>query len=192
MDNRTTIPLWVATIAVSSLAIAAPADAQTTGQVSRPGTGMQAKMAEFQQIREKLDGIRDQALEAPELEKKRDALEAKLDAAMKAEDLKALEKKAEFEKLRTQMESAQASGNREKMGEIGPRLQQLGQSLQATQTTVMNKPEIAAAVESFQDAMIDQMKKVNPETESLMARAESLAKELQSAMGRPGAAPSGP
>jgi hypothetical protein len=124
-------------------ALGTDARAQATGpQVMPPGAGgaqaeMQKKMAELEQLKTKLDGIRDEAMKDPALKKKRDALESKLDAAMKAEDPQALKKKAEYEELVEKLETAQASGDREKVTELAPRLQKLGQSLQATQQKVM-------------------------------------------------------
>lgn len=170
-------------------ALGADVRAQATGpQVMPPGAGgpppeMQKKMAELEQLKTKLDDIRDQAMKDPALKKKREALESKLDAAMKAEDPEALKKKAEYEQLVGQLEAAQASGDREKLSQLAPRLQQLGQSLQATQQKVMQNEAVAEAVSSFQEAMIAQMKEVNPDTEKMLARAEGIAKELQAAMG---------
>ena len=170
-------------------ALGTEARAQATGpQVMPPGAGgpqaeMQKKMAELEQLKTKLDGIRDEAMKDPALKKKRDALESKLDAAMKAEDPEALKKKAEYEKLVGQFEAAQASGDRAKASQLAPQLQQLGQSLQATQQKVMQDDAVAKAVSEFQDAMIAQMKEVNPNTEKMLARAETIAKELQAAMG---------
>lgn len=170
-------------------ALGTDARAQATGpQVMPPGAGgaqaeMQKKMAELEQLKTKLDGIRDEAMKDPALKKKRDALESKLDAAMKAEDPQALKKKAEYEELVEKLETAQASGDREKVTELAPRLQKLGQSLQATQQKVMKDEAVAEAVSEFQDAMIEQMKEVNPNTEKMLARAENIAKELQAAMG---------
>lgn len=174
-----------------ALACVFAADARAQGsapQVMPPGAAggqaeMQQKMAELEQIKGKLDDIRDQALKDPALQKKREALETALDAAMKAEDPDALKKKAEYEKLIEKLEAARENGNKDKLTELGPRLRELGQSLQATQQKVMQKEAVAEAVNEFQEAMIARMKKVNPKTEQMLDRAEAIAQELQAAMG---------
>lgn len=159
-----------------------------TLQMPGPPSGNQAelrqKMAELEKIRTQLDTIRDQALKDPALQKKQDALQAKVEAAMSEKDPEAMKKKEEFEKLQAQFESARASGDQAELSELMPRLQQLGQSLQATQQEVMQQEEIASAVDSFQTTMLKEMKKIDPKTESLLDRAQSIAQDLQSAMGR--------
>jgi len=157
---------------------------------------MQKKMTELKQIRSKLDTIRDEALENPALEKKQAALESKLEAAMAKKDPEAPKKRKTFEKLSDEFETAQKSGDQQKLAELAPKLQKLGQSLQATQRAVMKQEPIAEAVSSFQEAMLKQMNEVDPQTDQLMSRAQTLAGELQSAMGQrgpaPAPAPSGP
>ncbi|HJL40995.1 MAG TPA: hypothetical protein RMG48_06795 [Myxococcales bacterium LLY-WYZ-16_1] len=158
-----------------------------SGPDAKQRAELQQKMQKLRKVRTRLEKIRDQALDAPSIKKKRDALQSKVEAAMEKADPKVAEKRDRFEELREKFVQARKSQDMDTMQALQPKLQELGSSLRATQNQVMKQDGISEMADSFQDAMITQMKQIDPETDALMETAERLSRELQAAMGRPAA-----
>lgn len=172
--------------AVFFVALLAPSGAlaqvpEAEGSKGDPGSmqAQQKQMMELQEVQQELDKTREQALAKPALAKKRDDLQGKIEAAMAKENPKAEKQLKRFEKLRGEFDAANEAGNQERAQALAGELQTLGVSLQQTQAKVMKNEKINSAATSFQQDLLAQMKKLNPKTERLLARAQTLSQNLR-------------
>lgn len=140
--------------------------------------GRQELMAELQQVNQELVGIRQRAMQDPELQQEQAATEEKVIAAMTEVDPEAQQKLDRIQQLQGELQTAQQEGDQEKMGSLLQERRQLEQSLQQAQAQAMEQQEVAAAVESFRQSLVAAMKEVDPKAEQLLQRQEELQAEL--------------
>lgn len=145
----------------------------------------QQLLAEFQRIQAQLGEIQEQALQDPELEADRQALERRLDAEMEALDPEAPAKQARQEVLAAEFQAAQEAGEEETARELVMENQQLQEDLQQTRDAALQTQEMTAAIESFQEDMLAAMNEVDARTDSLLARAEAIIAFLQQQIAQP-------
>ena len=178
-------------------AIAATALLVTAGgalaQVALPGAGPQqeqlpdsitALLMEVQMLQQRLGGIQQQALaEDTSLQQKQASLEARIEEAMKAADPQVETATARLQALQQEAQAAQAAQDTTALMGLVQEAQQLQMRLEVTQEAVLEQPEVAGAMEAFRADLLVAMKKVEPETDTLIERFESLVAKLQAASG---------
>lgn len=169
--------LVLAAAAAAGLAFAGPAAAQEGG--GEEDASRQEVMRELQQLNQRLNGIRQEALQDSAIRSERDRLESLIRERMRGLGDATAGNVARMGSLQDSLASARQEGDSARARELTTELRRLQQSLQSAQQEVMQQPEVAARVDSFRTHLIEEMREVDPETRQLMERADSLLSRLQ-------------
>lgn len=172
-----TNPTLILAAVVAGLAFAGPAAAQEGG--GEEDVSRQEVMRELQQVNQRLNGIRQRALQDSAIRSERDRLEALIRERMRGLGDGTAGDVARMGTLQDSLESARQRGDTARARQLTTELRRLQQSLQSAQQEVMQQPEVAARVDSFRTHLIEEMREVDPETRELMQRADSLLSRLQ-------------
>lgn len=173
-----TSPILILAAAVAAgLAFAGPAAAQEGG--GEADASRQEVMRELQQVNQRLNGIRQKALQDSAIRSERDRLEALIRERMRGLGDGTAGDVARMGSLQDSLESARQRGDTARARQLTTELRRLQQSLQSAQQEVMRQPEVAARVDSFRTHLIEEMREVDSETRELMQRADSLVSRLQ-------------
>lgn len=178
-------------------ALAAAALLVTAGgafaQVPLPGAGPQqeqlpdsitALLMEVQMLQQRLGGIQQQALqEDTALQQKQEILQERIEKAMIEADPQVETATARLQALQQEAQAAQAAQDTTTLMGLVQEAQQLQERLEVAQESVMEQPEVMGAMEAFRADLLVAMKRVEPETDTLIERFESLVAKLQAAAG---------
>jgi chaperonin cofactor prefoldin len=143
---------------------------------------IEALLAEAQETQERLAGIHEQAMAgSEELRKKQDDLREMVDSAMRTVDPEFEANMDRMGELEQQAMAAQASQDGERLQALMTEAQSLAGRLQAAQAQAMDSPEVIREMEAFEEDLIAEMTRIDPETPGLLSRLEELAEELEAA-----------
>lgn len=170
--------LLVATVAATGAVAQTPAPGRSPESLLPPD--VQAKLKEVQELEERLDHLRMQALAKPEVKRAADALQAKIEAALK-KDPETAKKLVRYDQLRAELEQASRAGDRAKGESLMAELDELGRALGAAQRQVFKDAALAAEANAVNDKIMAEMKRLEPKTPDMMKRAALLGAELRSA-----------
>jgi hypothetical protein len=148
-------------------------DEALTPQGMDPAT-MQLVM-EIQTIQQQLEPTQQAALQDAALASQLEALQARVDAAMREENSEAVER---MERLRAELDQVAASGDQERMQALMMEGQILQQEMQAVQAAVFQRPDISGPIEEFEAAHRARMIQIDPEAGALLDRMEELIAQL--------------
>ncbi len=185
--SRRPLPRSALSAALLGLALAA---APAAAQEIPPSPFMQqeipaeveALLAEAQETQERLAGIHEQAMAGSEdLQKKQDDLREMVDTAMRSADPEFEANMERMGELEEQAMAAQASQDGERLQVLMTEAQTLAGRLQAAQAQAMDSPDVIREMEAFEEELIAEMTRVDPETPGLLSRLEELAEELEAA-----------
>ena len=181
----------IAIAAVSAPAIAqtplpTPADTTATQPAAMQPEQVQEWFTEFQQLGAKLNEIQAEALEDPELTAAQAALGNKIQNAMEVADPDLAGVMDRLKELDQAAQSARAESDTVQLQKLATEAQQIEGRFRETQAEVLQKPEIASEVESFQKSLEAKMLAVNSETPALMQRYQELGSRIQSVLGQRG------
>lgn len=177
------LPLKVAALCIALLIVGPPASAMPPGgaqdleviQVEEELTSLQRWLA----------SIEAKAMELPEIQQKKAALEQKVDAALLAADPQFQAKMDRLDALRVQFDEAKAAGDEERVAALLKDARALDDELTRTQVSALAEPSLAAEVTAFREAVRDRMIEIDPEVEPRTARVEKLVARLRSSHGPP-------
>lgn len=168
-------------IAASAVALfaAAPAAAQEPPTEEPPTEEPQQIRQELEQIQQQLRQIENRALqEDPALQERQEAVSDLLVETMTEID-PAVEGKIErLDGLRAELQSAQQAQDMEKVQELMTEGQQLQQEVVQARAAAMEDETVAGEIEEFETQVVSKMEEIEPETPTLIARAEELASRL--------------
>lgn len=137
---------------------------------------------ELQSIDQTLAAVRDRALGEPDMKALETELIGVIEGAMEEVKPGTVAMRAEFDGLINEYNAAQESGDQEVLAELQPKLQAMDMELRQIQSTVMERPEMLAQVEAFQEALFAYMRELDPAADSLFNRGEELNVELEALM----------
>lgn len=141
---------------------------------------LQNLLVEAQQIQARLAQIQHQVIEANQaLSAERDSIEQQIEAKVAATDSQAAGRLARLDELKAQFDSAQAAQDTAKLQSIVMEAQALNQQVQQARMAAMKQDTIAARIDAFRKKLLAGMRKVEPQTDSLIARVEAIAARLQ-------------
>jgi hypothetical protein len=141
---------------------------------------LQTLLAEAQQIQRRLADLQQQAIEANDaLSAERDSIEQQIEATVVATDSQAAGRIARLKELETAFDSAKAAQDTAKLQSVVMEAQALNQQVQQARMAAMKQDSIAARIDAFRKKLLDGMRKIEPQTDSLIARVEAIAARLQ-------------
>ncbi len=168
-------------------AVDAPAPAGTTPSPD----AMQEMIAEWQQIGQQLSGLQQRVMESPEISAERLRIESLMKDAMIAADPTAADKLDRLDEIQAQIQSGALAGDQAAAQALFQEGQQIQGGMREIQAAAMAQEDVKAAAEAFQASVLAGMKELDPNAETMMARADSLGAILRAAQG-PAGGPGGP
>lgn len=162
--------------------------AATQGGAASPLSGAGGgTMSKLRQVQQRLTRIQDEALQDSVVNERRQEIDSLIQSTMEEISPGSAGEMARFDSLRSRFESARSQGDTATVRSLVGQLQTLQRSLQQTRQQAIEDEEVAAALDSFRTRLMEQMREVEPATDSLMELADSLRQDLQSSMqGHPG------
>lgn len=164
-------------VAASAAALfaTAPAVAQEP-----PSEETQELMQELTEIRQQLQQIHSQAMqEDPALQERQQAVNDLVIETMAEIDPTVEDKMERLEGLQGELASAQQEQDMEKVQELVTEGQQLQQDVVQVQAEAVEDDRVASEIEEFETQVVSKMEEIDPETPTLIARAEELAGLLE-------------
>lgn len=180
--------LTAGALAVVLLA-AVPACAQETGDEGDEAAQQQDQAQQIQQLRQlqqelqqiqtQLDSVQRQAMQDTSVQRMLTDMQETLFAAMQEADPQTEQRQNRLNELRGELLTAQQQQDTASQRELITEARQLQQEIQQTQQQVMQRDSIAQMVQAMQDSLVVVMNEIDPEVEQLMARQDSLVRQLQ-------------
>lgn len=141
---------------------------------------LQTLLVEAQQIQQRLADLQQQAIEADQsLSAERDSIEKQIEATVVATDSQAAGRITRLKELEARFDSARAAQDTAKLQSIVMEAQALNQQVQQARMAAMQQDTIATRIEAFRQKLLAGMRKIEPQTDSLIARVEAIAARLQ-------------
>lgn len=155
--------------------------AAVSGQgLPSPGGQGSGAMAEMRQLNKQLRSIQQQAMKDSALQRQATELQGLIQKTMREMSPRAGERMARMDSLRGRLQQAQAQKDTARLRTLIMEAQKLQRSLQKLRNRAMQEEEVAAALKQFRKDLRARMRQVDPTADSLMERADSLQKEMQS------------
>ena len=149
------------------------------GQMQQgPSSEAQLLFQEYNQLNQQIQQLQQQAMNDEKISQKGEALEKEINKAMlknNPEIKKSLDKR---DNIISQYQSAEQSGDQQKMQSLGQEFQSVSQIIQTEQQKVIQEPEIGSQLQEFETLVMQKMESINPETPQLMAKLEQLKNKL--------------
>lgn len=181
---------FIRTVLFSAVFVVAPAGlvAQQQGGVDAAQLPPEAQelITELQEVQASLQPIHQQAMQDPEVQASQQSLSADIRDKMTELAPSTPDRMARLQELMQQGQAAQAEQDQAAVAEIAAEAQAIEQELQATQVEALQSPEIAPRVEAFEAELLETMQAIDPETDSLIERAQELDARLAALLGQGG------
>lgn len=129
---------------------------------------------EQQQIQARLQAIQARALQEPALQAAQDSIGSLLTATMERVDPTFKAQAARAEALKAEVAAAQQAGDNAKLNQLAAEAEQLQQGFAASRQRALQDPQMAAAIQAFQQRIVARMVELDPETQALLARLQEL------------------
>lgn len=135
----------------------------------------QAQMA-FKQTEASVQQLEQKALnQSKDLQKKRAELEAVVSKKMNSKGYDAKKEAAELKAIMQKYQNAKEKPSDQVIADF----QKRQQTLQQKQLAAMQDPEVQKTINAFNEAMLKEAKKIEPNTEALLARMQSQIQKIQ-------------
>ncbi|MFB6241107.1 MAG: hypothetical protein ABEJ46_06085 [Gemmatimonadota bacterium] len=168
------------------LAVTAPSALWAQG-----GGGQRQTLMELRKVNRQLNKIRQQALQDSALQARREELTSYIKEQMRALDDSTAARVDRMDSLQADLETAQQAQDTAGARAAVKELRKLQKALGPARKKVMSRPEVRKRIKSFQQAVRQRMREINPKADSLLKRAAKLRAKLQGGMGSGGPGGSG-
>lgn len=156
--------------------IVAPSAVQAQG-------GQQKLLAEWRQVRQQLNQIRQQALQDSALQAQRQQLLQTIRSEMRAMDDSTAARVDSIVTLEKDLMSARQQQDTTGAMQAARQLKQLQKSVRPMRKQVMKRPKIQKRLMAFRKAVQARMSEIDPKTDSLRKRAAQIRAQLQGGSG---------
>ena len=153
----------------------APIPGMAPGQAPEIDPEDMALIMEAQGIQQRLGALGDQVMQDPAMMVQLEALQDRIDDALRSVAPDAM---AAMEGFQAEFAEAQSNGDQATMERIQAEAQEAQAELQQAQQEVLGRPEIAAAIDAFEEAQRARMLEIDPEAGDLMDRMDEIMAEL--------------
>lgn len=140
---------------------------------------MQKLYAEYQQISQELQSVQVKAFSDKDISSRSDKFNHELEKEMIKQDATIKGKLKKKDEIIDAFKTAETNGDQNKMTALKQKFQGISKDLQIAQQKAMKNPKLLKDSKIFQDALVAKMTKIEPKTPQLIARLESLGRELQ-------------
>jgi chromosome segregation ATPase len=183
---RRTVVL-AAFLALFPLALAAqqarPASARTTTPTAE--AQVRAWYAELQQISGRLQQAHDRALQDPQLRAQQVELMQLVKREMDRMDPQLAGLAERVSAMESEARQAAERNDRARLQALDREFAQLQARFMNVESAALQRPNVAAAARTYEQALRQRMVRVEPQVEQLLTRTEELQRHLQRALGQP-------
>lgn len=155
-----------------------PAAGQTAEQQE-----VQTWLAELEGLHSQLEALQNRALEDPELSAAQEELGDEIRGAITAADPSIQQRMDRMGELETEASAASQGGNMQRLQELMTEARDIQDHFFEVQQRVLETPELAAKLNSFQDQLQRKMLQLDPGAQALMDRFRELEGKLTEALG---------
>lgn len=145
-----------------------------------PSAQGQGAMSELRRVRKQLSAISEKAMQDTALQAQLEELRTMIDQAMREISPRAGTQMDRMDSLRGQIQTAQSEGDTTRLRNLITEAQRIQSALQKIRNKAMQQDEVAAAIKEFRAALEKRMREIDPAADSLMERADTLQKQMQS------------
>lgn len=149
------------------------------GAVLTSAQSQEEMFEEYNQLNQQLQQIQQQALADKEIASLSEQFSTKLEAAMIKENPEIESAISRRNELVEKFDKSVNSATDEELESIRNEYTEVNQKIQPVQEQMMQKEEFQAEVQNIEQAMVNKMEEINPETPQLMKRLNELVAELQ-------------
>ena len=153
-----------------------PAPGQMEGQAQEMDPEMMAMMMEAQELQQRIAALQEEAMQDEALASQLASIQDQVQTAMHDE---APEVMAQMEEYEAEYMAAQEAGDEERQQQIAMEAQQASMQIQSVQQEVLSRPDIAAAIDDFEEAQRERMVEIDPEAGEILDRLD----EIRASMG---------
>ncbi|HEY7767638.1 hypothetical protein, partial [Longimicrobium sp.] len=139
---------------------------------------------ELQRLSGHLAQVHERALQNPELRRRRDALMQGIQQAMDAADPELRTLASRARQIPAEVQTAQRRGDAARLRSLDREAAQIRARFMNVEAGVMRQPAVARQVRSYEELLRREMVRIEPLTESLLARSADLQRLLQAALGQ--------
>lgn len=150
-----------------------------SGMPSAGGQGGSGMMAEMRKLQKRLSSIQKRAMQDSALQSRMQDVQALIDSTIRTMSPQAAQQMERLDSIRGQLQAAQSQGDTARLRSLIMEAQKLQKALQKVQSKAMQQEDVSAAIKSFQNALREQMRQVDPAADSLIDRADSLQRQMQ-------------
>ena len=144
----------------------------------------QELIAQIQQIQAHLDQIHTQVFQAvPELVSERDEIEEMVYDAMRDIHPEVDDDIERLQGMGRDAETAQLDGDMERLTEIISEAERIRDGVEAVQQAALEREDVQQRVDAFEDRVIQEMVRIDPDAENLMEEFETLVQRLNEISG---------
>lgn len=136
-------------------------------------------MMEFQRVQKQLRSVQQQALEDSSLKRRMQGLQSLIDSTVRAMSDRAGRQMGRLDSLRGRIEVARSESDSARLRSLVREARKLQRSLQKVRSKAMRHEDVAPVLEEFRTAVREKMRQIEPGTDSLMERADSLRRRMQ-------------
>ncbi|HEY0024827.1 MAG TPA: hypothetical protein VGB24_18075 [Longimicrobium sp.] len=139
---------------------------------------------ELQRLSGHLAQVHERALQNPELRRRRDALMQGIQQAMDAADPELRTLASRARQIPAEVQTAQRRGDAPRLRSLDREAAQIRARFMNVEAGVMRQPSVARQVRAYEELLRREMMRIEPLTESLLARSADLQRLLQAALGQ--------
>lgn len=180
---RNTRYLAAALIGLAALAAPSGLAAQEKKEAAaRASAEVQSWFGELEQLHGRLQELQEQALQDPQIGAAQMELGNMIKQAMEKADPALAKNISRMQAMETEAAAAQQKGDVARLQQLGAEAQQIERQFALAQQKVLQQPEIASRVATFQQSLERKMVALNPDTEKLIVRFRELEAKLAASM----------
>jgi hypothetical protein len=144
-----------------------------------PAQSQEELYQEFMQLNQQLQQIQQQALSDKDIEAMNLDFSDRLEAAMIEEEPEIKSTINKRNQLIEKFEKERDNASQEQLEEIRNEFEEVTQKLQPMQELILQKEEFQSDIHKIENAVMDKMEEINPETPQMLARMNELGLKLQ-------------
>ncbi len=134
---------------------------------------------QYSLLNQQLQELQQQALSDDKIAEQGQALNDKINSIVKSNHADAEQLMSQRDQIIDDFQKAKDAGNQEKQMELQGEYKEVNQKIELYQNEVVQQPEIQSEVMNFEQVVLNKMKELNPDVETMINRLQNLRSELE-------------
>jgi uncharacterized coiled-coil DUF342 family protein len=134
---------------------------------------------QYSLLNQQLQELQQQALSDNKIAEQGQALNDKINSIVKSNHADAEQLMSQRDQIIDDFQKAKDAGNQEKQMELQGEYKEVNQKIELYQNEVVQQPEIQSEVMNFEQVVLNKMKELNPDVETMINRLQNLRSQLE-------------